>query len=151
MFTIRIGGIEVECGNVTDAAALIAALGERGAARLLPTAVAEPKADTRVGPPAPRRVQAVQSLAKKPAPGHKGRAPTWSPDELKALSARLRNGERLDVLAAEKGKRPVALYQSLRRAGLPAKYVAAAVPAIRKLAPGASGLEDEKGSYRKIG
>lgn len=165
MFTIRIGGIEVTCGSVADTAALIAALGERGAARLLPDAVAERAADTSSGPPSPPATRAPRASVAPVAPSKKtggqspwsrGRKPTWTEDELKSLHARLRAGERLDELAAEKDAPPHRLYQSFKRAGLSVKFARpSAVPEpsvpVRRLAPGESGVEDEKGSYRRAG
>lgn len=151
MFSLRIGGIEVTCGSAVDAAALIAALGELGATKLLPAAVGPARAPVAPAPRARRAKAVAVAPKKKGARLYGGRPRTWSDEELKALSARLRAGERLDVLAAEKGKRPVGLYAALRRAGLPTKYEAPAGPVVRKLPPGESRMVDDKGYHRRAG
>lgn len=160
MFTIRIGGIEVTCEGAADAAALIAALGERGAARLLPDAAVGRAADTISGSPPSRATRTPRARVAPAAPAPKsagqrpfsrGRKPTWTPEELKAIGARVARGERLDELAAERGKSTQALWQALKKQGLPTKFVAQSAPAVRRLAPGESGVEDAKGTYRKAG
>lgn len=149
MFTLNVHGIEIRCDSAADAAALIAALGDLGAARLLPPAATGPKEDTRPhrsprATPAPKRVPGIRI----------GRKPTWTDEEVAQLHARLKKGERIEDLAAERGKPAAALYQLFRRKGLAVKFArptAAPPPPVRRLAPGESGVEDEKGSYRKAG
>lgn len=149
MFSIRIGGIEVTCESAVDAAALIAALGERGAARLLPATVDTGARQTE----SPKKAKPPKAAAPAAAQRNGGGRPaTWTEAELRAISTRIVDkGERIDEIAAERGRDYSALYGALRRNGLPYKYVPSNGPPIRRLAPGESGVEDHKGSIRKAG
>ena len=175
---MEVNGFTIRVERVEDAVALLRALSEQPA---MPAKVEKPLSDSLPvsGPPPAREPRTRRDPPKLREPhvtgvggGRIGRKPTWTDDELVQLHARLKAGERIEDLAAERGKVGRALYQAFGRKGLPVKFARpnpvqyevidpdpevsniridrSEVP-VRRLAPGESRVENSKGEYVKAG
>lgn len=168
MIRLEWRGVNIVCETVAEVLAIVDAVGDRVGA---PARVEKPLSDSLpIEPPASRERREPPKLNAPHVTGvggrRIGRKPTFTDEELVQLHSRLVKGERIEDLAATKGKPARLLYQAFNRKGLPVKFPRAnadvvdpdpevsniridrGIP-VRKLAPGQSGIQEEDGSYRK--
>lgn len=137
MFRVKLNGIEIECDSVSDVSAVIAALQQRRGG-----VISAPEPRTARKPAAP--AHAV------PTGKRRGRVPAIDEKLARKLHVLYLAGASLMELARDNGLGSGgSLWARFKALGLPtgtkAKAAAAATVPVKRLAPGQSGIRDEKG------